>query len=166
MAPPNPNPKTAKAEEVNPPRQHKKPPVKFQPPLMPLIDVMFTLMLFFLVSCQYRQQEGVIPANMPQTGAPSTTTGILPPIHIAIMPIGPDTNRTAVYSVSSTGSGGTEITDPAKLYEFLNSKLTENPGMIEAAVTIQPDAYVPWGYVVEAFNQAVRCHYKNIGFSN
>jgi len=33
-------------------------------------------------------------------------------------------------------------------------------------VVIRPEDDVPWQYAVEAFNQAVRADYRNIGFAD
>jgi len=53
----------------SPPRKRReKPKVKMQPPMTPMIDVTFQLLLFFLLTCEFRETEGNIPGTLPSKG--------------------------------------------------------------------------------------------------
>ena len=146
-------------EEDIPLRKRVRAVVKFQPPLMPLIDVMFTLMLFFLVTCHTRQYEGNLPATLPANKEGGATGPILKEMHIVITPSGADG---ASYSFSDSGLS---MPNPQQLYEQLEARKREIPGASEAPIIIDVMQGVRWEHVVSAFNEALRAKFKNIAFS-
>jgi len=90
---------------------------KAAPPLTPMIDVTFQLLLFFLLACQFRPQEGSLPGTLPGGG-----DGPQPmPIKIALRPTGFDGGGRAIvsYSVDAHGRADLGITSPQRLYEKL-----------------------------------------------
>ena len=134
-----------------------------QPPLTPMIDVTFQLLLFFLLTFTFRPAEGQIPGSLPRKGlvAESIDVPWSEPIRISLRPAGAE--RTGViFEVSGLDVG---ITRPQKLYEHLLAR-QERLGTNEVPVIIDSRSNVRWRYVVEAFNQSVRAKYKNIGFAS
>jgi biopolymer transport protein ExbD len=135
--------------------------VKVQPPLTPMIDVTFLLLLYFLLTTTFRQQEGQIPATLPQLGAISIAQREeVQPLRITIIPAGIDRSACR-YEMSSQEIA---IESPEKLYEALLAyrQASQND---DVPVMIQSRRDVRWQHVVEAFNQAVRARFKRIGFS-
>ena len=127
-----------------------------QPPLTPMIDVTFQLLLFFLLTCEFREMEGFIPGSLPSR---SGRIDDLEPVKVTLHR---SAAGTAYYRLDgSTGMIG----GPERLYRALMNRQAVL-GTADAPVLIEPRADVPWQYVVEAFNQAKRARYTKIGFSD
>lgn len=151
-----------------PPRKSRGPSkAKMQAPLMPMIDVTFQLLLFFILLCEFRLREGQIPGTLPDTGeGPRIPQPMdLKELTIALRPTSyhPDTGMPIVaYFVGRDGVG---IRDPAKLYNRLRAHQSSLGGSKEIPIMIEPRDDVPWQYVIEAYNQAFRAEFENIGFA-
>ena len=89
-------------EEIHPRKKPKPLPVRYTPNVTPLIDVMFLLLLFFLLTTKFRQEEGAIPGTLPALGKSfggAAAEELPPPINVTINPVG-DANVEAAYQVS------------------------------------------------------------------
>jgi biopolymer transport protein ExbD len=133
---------------------------RYQPNIVPLIDVLFMLLLFFLLSTHFRQLEGDIPGTVPREGIlvrpgdPPTTR-----IEIAVRPVGP-LRESCLYEVRGSPA---PFNSPEELYQRLQAiQGVLKDGKIEIA--IRPAGNVRWLHVVEAFNAAVRAKFKVVGF--
>lgn len=136
------------------------------PPLTPMIDVTFQLLLFFLLACQFRPQEGSLPGTLP--GRPPVDGPQPREIKIALRPTGFDgTGRAIVsYFVDAHGRADVGITSPQRLYEKLVGGRIGDDWTDEVPILIEAGGDVPWRYVVEAFNQARRAKFKRIRLAN
>jgi biopolymer transport protein ExbD len=148
-------------------------PVKVQPPLMPLIDVMFTLMLFFLLATHIRTAEGLIASSLPEKGGSSNSVERVPTVDIPI----------DVRSVGGAGGGARYIFRGSMAFDDTPSSGDANAasnGLFRAleqyrdtnhltgdtaTIVIRATGDVPWQYVVDAYNQAVRAKFSKIGFA-
>ncbi len=128
-----------------------------QPPLTPMIDVTFQLLLFFLLATTFRQAEGQIPAALPQrhqaTGLDQT---IVRPIRVTVLPTA---DGGAAFYLDGASA---PLADAQRLHRELVAR-RQAYGSDEVPVAIQPRWDVPWQYVVEADNQAHRAGFKSIG---
>lgn len=134
---------------------------KPQPPMTPMIDVTFQLLLFFIMTFEFRQSEGMIPGTLP-TG-PIVDPRVLPPLPVDPIRIRliPSADRlSASYEMSGIPAA---IRSPGQLGELLRSR-QEQIGSREVPIVIFPSDDVPWKYVVEAFNQAKKARFEKIGF--
>ncbi len=137
-----------------------RPKPKLQPPLMPMIDVTFLLLFYFLLTTTFRQQEGQIPGALPRAGGILSNQVVeLRPIRITLWPTGTDRSG-CVYELSGLSAA---IDTPAKLYDALVAR-GRLVGSKEIPVIIRPRRDVRWRHVVETFNQVVRAKFKRIGF--
>ncbi len=137
----------------------KRGSAKPQPPMTPMIDVTFQLLLFFIMTFEFRQSEGMIPGTLP--GGTIVSPGVLPtvdPIRIRLIPSAD--GQSASYEMSGIA---TAVTSPGQLGEMLQSR-QEQIGSREVPIVIFPSDDVPWKYVVEAFNQAKKARFEKIGF--
>ena len=135
---------------------------KLQPPLTPMIDVTFQLLLFFLLTTTFRQQEGQLPGTLPQIGGITAGQVVeLQPIRIMLHPVGAD-RAGCIYEVSGLAVA---IDSPDQLYQAMIAR-QKAVGSDEIPIIIQPRIDVRWRYVVEAFNQAIHAKFKNIGFAS
>ena len=133
---------------------------KLQPPLTPMIDVIFQLLIFFLLTMTFRAEEGQIPGSLPQEGGIAAGTQVeLEPLVIEIKPWGSDRSRCR-YEVTGRPI---PLEEPGQLYEVLRQR-KEEMGQDEPVI-MRPAPNVPWHYVVEAINQAVRAEYTKIGYA-
>jgi biopolymer transport protein ExbD len=139
-------------------RYRSKP--KLQPPLTPMIDVTFQLLIFFLLTTTFRAEEGQIPGSLPQVGGIAAVAEVqLEPLVIQIKPFGSDRSRCR-YEVTGRPL---PLETPSQLYQVLRAR-REEMGENEPVI-LRPTPNVPWYFVVEAFNQAVRAEYTNIGYA-
>ena len=138
---------------------------KAAPPLTPMIDVTFQLLLFFLLACQFRPQEGSLAGSLPQT--PRGCGPEPKPMKIALRPTGFDGAGRAIvsYFVDAHGRADVGITSPQRLYEKLVGGRIADGWTEEVPIIIEAGDDVPWSFVVEAFNQARRAKFKRIGFA-
>ena len=133
---------------------------KATPPLTPMIDVTFQLLLFFLLACQFRPAEGGLPGTLP-----GPVDGPQPKeIKIALRPTGFDSTGRAIvsYFVDAHGRADVGITSPQRLYEKLVGGRIGDGWTDEVPILIEAGGDVPWSFVVEAFNQARRAKFRRI----
>jgi len=151
---------------------------KMQPPLTPMIDVTFQLLLFFLLVTRF-PNEALIPGSIPEKGVsvtpdPTPTTTI----DVIVRQSGEGDQATPEYAVrqafeqpvtpASIG-GGYEAQLAEGLYLILKD-IAASSGE-EAHVVIKPEVdraqstYVKWEFVVNAYNQARRAKIKKVGFA-
>ena len=145
---------------ARPSRRRQKP--KIQPPLTPMIDVTFQLLLFFLLTTTFRQAEGQIPGSLPRPPEhirPELEMTIIKPI---VLDLYMAPGGEVVFALPGSPGG---VREARELYDGLVA-LREAYGSNEAPVLIRPEDDVPWQYAVEAFNQAVRADFRNIGFAD
>ena len=130
-----------------------------QPPMTPMIDVTFQLILFFVLTFTFRASEGLIPGTLP--GDMDASAPPLPEqIYIKIRPA-PDNVVGAVFEVSGENTLFKQV---SQVYRMLERKkaIARSAKM---PVVIEPREDVLWEHVVNVFNQAVRAKYENIGFA-
>ncbi|MFB3890982.1 MAG: biopolymer transporter ExbD [Phycisphaerae bacterium] len=147
------------------PAVSKKPgrPVAYTPNVVPLIDVLFMLLLFFLLSTRFRQEEGDIAGMLPPSQPPPITEPIRPPpleLVLNIRPTGGALRNGAVYTFQRSTEG---LSGAKELYEGLQ-RAKGRLGRSEVLLRIRPSEDVRWAFVVEAFNQAKRARFEGIAF--
>lgn len=140
-------------------KQRRREAGKLQPPLTPMIDVTFQLLLFFLLSTTFREQEGLIPGSLPQIGLPDPIVSP-DPVNIKVLPAG-DANASAAFEVSGAQ---TRIAGPAELVAELERR--KGIGGVKLPVLIAPMPEVRWEWVMEAYNAAVKCKFEKIAFAS
>ncbi|MBN1554127.1 MAG: biopolymer transporter ExbD [Phycisphaerae bacterium] len=142
-------------------KQRGRGETKMQPPLTPMIDVTFQLLLYFLLTSTFKPFEGQIPGSLPEKGLSAAAAEPRPPIRIVLRPRG--ANREYVtYEVDNL----TAVERQEELYNMLLARQQSESVTVETPVQIRPWSNVRWKHVVGAFNAAVRAKYQNIGFSS
>ncbi len=136
--------------------------------LTSMIDVIFLLLIYFVVTSNFRIDEGVLTATLPQgQGKPLVSTD-LPPQKIEVLITAGTVDDTQV----AIQVGSQAFASFAQLRQDLASKLYDPDagqlgGLYEAdnPIVIQPGTNVRWQHVVDAFNACVAAKYTNVSFA-
>ena len=134
----------------------RRPPSHLQPPLTPMIDVTFQLLLFFLLTMRFALPEGQLPADLPRLEAPAAGAAPLEPVRVRV-------DRTEAglrIDISryhlAPGSFG-------ELHAAL-ADLRERFGSGEPLVVIEPGPGATWADALNAYNEARRAMFVTIAF--
>ncbi len=146
-------------------KKRVKPAPKMQPPLTPMIDVTFQLLLFFLLTMTFREAEGQILGTLP-IGGPSSSTAT-PVVKITIQ-VKPMSSSGAIYYIDignvKIENDGYSDKGAIALSEQLQA-MARAYDVEKSSIQIEPAVTVKWQYVLEVYNQAVRAKFKNISFT-
>jgi biopolymer transport protein ExbD len=134
--------------------------------LVSMMDVCFQLLIFFVLTASFAVGEGILAAELPTGQGPAPDPAEPPPQPITIMIRSRGGEDVAIEISGRLGA----MADFQALYTQLRQlqRNDKNPNgiyMPEDPVVIQPDATVPWGAVVNAFNAAVRARFSNVNFA-
>jgi len=128
--------------------------------LTSMIDVIFLLLIYFVITANFTVDEGVLTAKLPQgAGAPTSSDLELPkqPLNIVLRSVDASGVNVTINGVERVGSF-------TELYQRMMG-LQGGTYPADNPVVIQPDDRVRWQHVVNAFNAAVRAKYTNVSFS-
>ncbi|MEM7681582.1 MAG: biopolymer transporter ExbD [Planctomycetota bacterium] len=134
--------------------------------LTSMIDVIFQLLIYFVVTANFMIGEGVLDAALP-AGPPEP---VLPEDALAplFIDLEPDGSVGVLIRVDETQP----VTGFADLHAYLWESLDDpeaKPGLglfpPHTPVIIRPAGRVRWQHVVDAFNAVVRARYTNVSFA-
>jgi len=152
-------------------RTHRRPrgPAKLSLSMTSMIDVVFLLLIYFLVATDFRLGEEVYRLDLPdRTGAGSPDPFELDnePLRISVMSTG---LSASMYRLTIEGPYP-QPESFEKLFEFLDQTMVgrvESGALFEAdhPIIIQPSRSTRWEHAIEAFNAAARARYTNVTFA-
>lgn len=134
--------------------------------LGPMIDVIFNLLIYFVVTANFALDEGILTLKLPQ-GSGTPAESLAPPqtpLNITLRsdaPIG----VTIRLQTQDLGSSFEDLGDRLRQLQF---DPQNNPAGVykpDNPVIIQPEGLVRWQHVVNAFNAAVGAKYSNVSFA-
>jgi len=136
--------------------------------LAPMLDIMFNLLIFFLVATSFKLPEGLLSARVPRTtGLGGQASVPLVPIKIYLEPSQPG-GQTIIRVSSALRADATTLTvveDFHKLCLHLE-EVAKKPGITDQTpVIIAARDRTPWDQVVNAYNAAVRAKFRQIVFA-
>ena len=145
--------------------ERRKPPGKIQPPMTPMIDCTFNLLIFFLLSPSFSTAEGYLTTNLPKTSGPVAGREqiTVPRIKVEIVQEGED----VFVSLPETGvdmPGRTPQERFESLFQTLK-KMREGPVAANMPVLLAPTMNCKHKWVVMAFDQAVKAQFTDIQFA-
>lgn len=143
----------------NRPQQKSSTHKQLQPPLTPMIDVTFQLLLYFLLTSTFRKDEGQIPASLPGSVS-EVSDAPLRPVRLVVTADG-YSRQLATYTVDNCPP----TVYPNELFRQLENRAAASDPARQPVI-IKSDGLARWEYVVEAYNAALRAKYKNIAFEN
>ncbi|MBI1336018.1 MAG: hypothetical protein GC164_03545 [Phycisphaera sp.] len=151
---------------------HKKAKKDMEPAKMGLnftsmIDVIFQLLIYFVLTSNFAVGEGVITAELPRGGAAAASTE-MPDLKLNIV-----LSHLNVYDCIITIEGSSDrIANFTALKQTLEDlQFDPSHGRHSGAykpddpVIIKPDGETRWQHVVNAFNASIAARYKNISFA-
>lgn len=143
-------------------------PVKMTVNLTSMIDVIFQLLIYFIVTAQFTIGEGVLTAKLPQgPGKPRPdTTPPDKPLNIIVQSAGADGIG---YRLSIGGLADPEsfkqLSHALSQLQYAPERSLNGPYKPDNPVIIKPDGNVRWQHVVNTFNAAIKARYSNIQFA-
>jgi len=153
---------------VSPRAKRQRTRAKMQPPLTPMIDVTFQLLLFFILTMQFRQPEGQIPQELPKEDVPSPVPVI--PININVFRVEKPEVMAHVKLEFPEGRPFTirkSFEDGVwrDLLVKLQARLKDHPtDKRKVPVVIRPRARAEWSHTINAFYQAKRAGFDIVTF--
>ncbi|MFP4052770.1 MAG: ExbD/TolR family protein [Phycisphaerae bacterium] len=139
-------------------KKRAKPGSKMQPPLTPMIDVTFQLLIYFILTTTFRVAEGQIPGNLPTAMGLEQQQEVVDtePVTLRVIPHGQYLEEAGFVL-----DGESETRKPEELHALLERRLASLGG--KPQLVIEARYTVAWQHVVEAYNQAVRAEWQKIG---
>jgi len=123
-----------------------------------MIDCVFLLLIFFIMTFEMPDVEGNLPAHLPRKGICKTRIDHPPPptfqIHIGLS----YANNTLKVLLQGADLGGRMDFLESKLYRLRQVER-------DASVTIDAEPDVPYEYVVRALNTCVAVGYAKVNFA-
>ena len=125
---------------------------KISVPMTAMIDVTFLLLIYFLTTTTFRQDEGQLPGTLPGKG------DMPPPVTVPVQlrAVGDDC-QSVLYSIDGVDQ---PLRSPRELVESLRDRRQRTGD--NAIVVIKAGRNVRWRYVVEACNQAASANFQTI----
>ena len=133
--------------------------------LTAMIDVIFLLLVYFVVTANFATGEGVLTTNMPLTTGNEFPIDMPPatPLRVYVHEDADGGYRIRVVGLENQPQTFTEL---ASVLEGLKRNTEQSQGQYASddPLIIQPVGDVPWGHVVNAFNAAVKARFENVQF--
>lgn len=134
--------------------------------LTSMIDVIFLLLIYFVITANFVENEGVLVAKLPAGTGTVAPPDELPPQNIDIHLTSYDTTGVLIQV-----GGAAEFHSFAELTAYLIS-IQNDPAKgrngwadVTSPVTIKPAGGVRWNHVVNAFNSSFSAGYSSIAFA-
>jgi len=126
--------------------------------LTSMIDVIFQLLIYFIITANFVVDEGTIKAKLPGDSAQKQEEEPSIPTNIYIQTSGDAVDYT--IRVDNTTIDGID-----ELFGVLKDRIETGRLDVEDTVTIHPQGKVRWQHVVNVFNACVRAELEQVGFA-
>lgn len=127
----------------------------FQLKMTPLIDVIFLLLIFFIMTMRFQDPEGVLESRLPESGGPGVTRqqDDREVVRLRIRLFIKEGQTARIFLQER------EIAD----YDELLMYLQQLPR--DALLVIEPESRVAYKYVVGVYNTCMKAHMERIVFA-
>ena len=135
--------------------------------LTSMIDVIFLLLIYFVITADFRVDEGVLTASLPTGGARPKPASLLPPQKVVIrLEPAPDGTGVVIRRGTSSPATFTDLRDSLDA-QRLDPSNGRTAGTLrpDNPIVIQADATVRWQHVANAFNAALAAGYTNVALA-
>jgi biopolymer transport protein ExbD len=124
-----------------------------------MIDVVFLLLIYFIITANFTIDEGTLLATMPGNSAQDRPEDDLdPPTNIDLT----SADDGVTYSIVVNGQ---RIQDATALSGFMKNRVSTGQMKADDIVQIKPQGVVRWQHVVNVFNACVSAKLENVGFA-
>jgi len=129
-----------------------------------MIDVVFLLLIFFIVSTEFRTIEGLLPNNLPGEGPPPD--GILPELRI-VLSEDPTAAGVGFSARLRVPSARVNLSGPEQLTELIRGLIAQHGELYRqhTPVLIQADPGVLYNDVVLVYDAVLAARMKNVSFA-
>ena len=134
--------------------------------LTSMIDVIFLLLVFFVVTASFAPGEGILTAKLPQgtgTGDPLDPPTL--PLNIAITPTGAYGYRLEIEGLAAVPADFEHLYHQLVSLQYNEALQRTGTHKTDDPIVIMPTGDVRWQHVVNAFNAAIRARYTKIAFA-
>ena len=132
--------------------------------VVPLVDIIFCLCVFFMCSFKFRQTEGKFETWLPKTEGPPDkhSPDVIVPAEMRVALFWNDVTRTVTRRF-----GTRVVTDDADMARTIVAARDAwaDKGHADAPLTIDADVRVPWSEVTDIVNLARRSNVGKIEFA-
>ena len=131
--------------------------------LTAMIDTIFNLLFFFMISSRFGAIEGMLPAKLPVQAAASPTAAVpRTPLRVHLVP---DSIKPNICTITIDRFHAHPL-PIAQLPSALQKIRREQPGFdADTPVYLMAGDDVAWDHVVNAYNAALTAEYEKIFFS-
>ena len=135
--------------------------------LTAMIDVIFLLLVYFVVTANFATGEGVLTTKMPPPGSADVSYPIdmppMTPLRIYLHAQDQTGYRIRVVGASEQPANFTELAAVLTGLQRHGGQ-SEGPYAADDPVIIEPVGKVRWEHVLNAFNAAIKAKFKNVQF--
>ena len=142
----------------------KRAGTRLQLRMIPLIDVMFLLLIFFMLTTNFRSREGFLPAVLPQPvrSGPATPRE---PLNVLLESGGDGGCLVRVGTAAIALPARNGRADFAPLRERLGAILTQDGRHTQDPIKLIPAARTKWDHVVRTYDALWQAGMENIIFA-
>jgi biopolymer transport protein ExbD len=124
-----------------------------------MIDVVFLLLIYFVITANFTIDEGTLLATMPGNSAQDRPEDQLdPPTNIDLT----SADDGVTYSIVVNGQ---RIDNASALSAYMKNRVQTAQMAKDDIVQIKPQGVVRWQHVVNVFNALVSAELENVGFA-
>ena len=127
--------------------------------LTPMIDVVFLLLIFFMVGMTFREQDRKLDTDLPRLGGPDRATSPIPELWIQI----DDLTKGRGTPAPRVAIDGSVMRDWHQVYHRLH-RLAQVPGNRRDRVVIDATGSARHGWVMRILDYLRQLDYANISF--
>lgn len=144
-----------------------RPPLRMALNLTSMIDVIFLLLIFFVVTASFTLGEGIITAKLPQgTGTGQSSDPPSLPLNIIVSAAGQHGYRLELEGYAATPMDFRQLHDQLVAIQYDESRnRTAGTHKPDDPVVITPAGAVRWQHVVDVINAVVRARYTNFALT-
>lgn len=133
--------------------------------IVPMIDVVFLLLIFFLLTANFRPREGFLPAELPRRVTHVTTMELEP----LLLQFSSDSQGNCHIQIGPTDSllientpGGQDFSPVTKQIRLI---LAAQHRTLEDPIKLLPDPETSWQHVVRVYDSLWQANLRNIIFT-
>lgn len=132
-----------------------------------MIDVIFLLLIYFVITANFAVDEGVLSAKLPAAPGLGAASPKPPqrPLRVVVSSAGRYGYRLRIDGLAQAPADFVELARALTYLQHDPERGLRGPYKNDHPVIIKPDGAVRWQHVANAFNAAVTARYRNVSFA-